>query len=172
MYPLTVPPLRQRPEDILLLAGYFIEQTRRKLGVRQLKLSPAAAQALQSAAWPGNVRELEHVVSRAALKASGRDGRHGILTMQASDLALTAAAAAQASPVEKSMPLPSADLKTATEVFQRQLIQQTLAQTNCNWAEAARRLQLDRANLQRLAKRLGMKVGRIIQTEPGAAAPE
>jgi len=54
--------------------------------------------------------------------------------------------------------------------FQRQLILQTLAQTHCNWAEAARRLQLDRANLQRLAKRLGISTGRVIQTEHGGAA--
>ena len=171
VYPLTVPPLRQRREDILLLAGYFIEQTRRKLGVRQLKLSPAAAQALQAAAWPGNVRELEHVVSRAALKASGREGRHGILTMQAEDLALTSAAVLTTSAPDESVAVQAlTDLKTATAAFQRQLILQTLAQTHCNWAEAARRLQLDRANLQRLAKRLGISTGRMIQTEHGGAA--
>jgi anaerobic nitric oxide reductase transcription regulator len=165
VYPLTVPPLRQRPEDILLLSGYFIEQTRRKLGVRQLKLSPAAAQALQAAVWPGNVRELEHVVSRAALKASGREGRHGILTMQAEDLALTSAAVqVVATSDDSGTPQALTDLKTATEAFQRQLILHTLAQTNCNWAEAARRLQLDRANLQRLAKRLGISTGRVIQS--------
>ncbi|ALZ74580.1 nitric oxide reductase transcriptional regulator NorR [Rheinheimera sp. F8] len=165
VYPLTVPPLRQRPDDILLLAGYFIEQTRRKLGLRQLKLAPAAAQALQAAAWPGNVRELEHVVSRAALKASGREGRHGILTMLAEDLALTSAAMPVISASDEIVASqPLTDLKTATEAFQRQLIQQMLAQTNCNWAEAARRLQLDRANLMRLAKRLGISTGRVIQT--------
>lgn len=172
VYPLTVPPLRQRPEDIQLLAGYFIEQTRRKLGVRQLKLSAAAAQALQTATWPGNVRELEHVVSRAALKASGREGRHGILTMQVADLALTSAAVVDEAPVEKNTGFASVDLKTATDAFQRQLIQQTLTQTQCNWAEAARRLQLDRANLQRLAKRLGMKVGRVVQTVEDSPASE
>ena len=69
VYPVPIPPLRERGNDVLLLAGFFLELNRARLGLRSLRLSVAAEDALHRYAWPGNVRELEHVVSRAALKA-------------------------------------------------------------------------------------------------------
>jgi anaerobic nitric oxide reductase transcription regulator len=72
VYPVHIPPLRERGRDILLLAGHFLEFSRARLGLRGLRLSYAAERALMSYAWPGNVRELEHVISRAALKALSR----------------------------------------------------------------------------------------------------
>lgn len=162
VYPLTVPPLRQRQNDVLLLAGYFLEQTSRKLGIRQLKLAADAAQALLSYNWPGNVRELEHVLSRAALKAAGQKGRAAIVSVDAGQLELTPSAPAALPSQPSVLPEQLTDLKTATDSFQRQLILQTLQQTGGNWAEAARRLQQDRANLTRLARRLGIAVQKQI----------
>jgi len=66
VYPLFVPPLRERGKDVLLLAGYFLENNQRRLSVNALRLSGDAKQALQNYSWPGNVRELEHLLSRAA----------------------------------------------------------------------------------------------------------
>ena len=69
VYPVPIPPLRERGNDILLLAGYFLELNRSRLGFRSLRLSSQAEQALLAYPWPGNIRELEHVISRAAIRA-------------------------------------------------------------------------------------------------------
>ncbi|MYN11606.1 nitric oxide reductase transcriptional regulator NorR [Pusillimonas sp. TS35] len=82
VYPVPIPPLRERGRDILLLAGHFLEFNRARLGLRGLRLSYSAEKALMGYAWPGNVRELEHVISRAALKILSRGGsRDQILTL-------------------------------------------------------------------------------------------
>lgn len=165
VYPLTVPPLRQRQNDALLLAGYFLEQTRRKLGIRQLKLAPDAADILLQYQWPGNVRELEHVISRAALKAAGQTGRAGIVSISAVLLELTPTVVPLAADNQRiAAGNRQSDLKAATESFQRQLILQALQHTNGNWAEAARQLGQDRANLARLAKRLGISVAKTVMS--------
>src|SRR5512142_342789 len=70
VFPLLVPPLRDRPEDVPLLAGSFCDTARRRLGLGPVRLSADAADALSSYPWPGNVRELENVISRAVLKAA------------------------------------------------------------------------------------------------------
>src|SRR5690606_21203162 len=70
--------------DVLILAGHFLEFTRARLGVRGLRLSYGAEEALLAYPWPGNVRELEHVISRAALKMLSRGAtRDQILTLPA-----------------------------------------------------------------------------------------
>ena len=163
VYPLMVPPLCARDDDVLILAGYFLEQTARKLGMQQLKLSPDALRQLTQYSWPGNVRELEHVIVRAALKAKGAalpsTAPRRVTTLSAALLALPNTPALM--PYTSSLQaLESVDLKVATDDFQRQLIAATLAQSNNNWSEAARRLGLDRANLARLATRLGLKAER------------
>lgn len=82
VYPVHIPPLRERGRDILILAGHFLEFSRARLGLRGLRLSYAAERALMHYAWPGNVRELEHVISRAALKTLSRGAsRDQILTL-------------------------------------------------------------------------------------------
>ncbi len=70
VYPIHVPPLRERDGDITLLAGYFVESSRRRLGISRLVIAPEAVGVLNQYDWPGNVRELEHVISRAALRPS------------------------------------------------------------------------------------------------------
>src|SRR5690606_41635038 len=63
VYPIPIPPLRDRGDDVLLLAGRFLEINRARLGLRSLRISGAAQDALRRYRWPGNVRELEHVRS-------------------------------------------------------------------------------------------------------------
>ncbi|UVE17923.1 nitric oxide reductase transcriptional regulator NorR [Pseudomonas sp. LS44] len=160
VYPLKVPPLRERGRDVLLLAGYFLEQNRTRLHLRSLRLGAAAQAALLAHDWPGNVRELEHLIGRAALKAlAGHAERPRILSIEAEHLDLTTPAAALAA-TQSASPLPAGkDLRTAVEAYQRQLIQAALQDQQGNWAAAARQLGLDRANLHRLASRLGLKQG-------------
>ena len=67
VFPVLVPPLRERPEDILPLTAYFMQRISKKLGKPLTGLSNAMRQQLQQYAWPGNIRELEHVLERAAI---------------------------------------------------------------------------------------------------------
>ena len=160
VYPLLVPALRDRGRDVLLLSGFFLEQNRSRMGLNSLRLSNDAQAALLAYTWPGNVRELEHLIGRSALKALGNcKDRPKILSLSAADLDLptgrveTVTEQAVASPAVSV----SGDLREATENYQRQLISACLERHHNNWASAARELGLDRANLGRMAKRLGMK---------------
>lgn len=83
---ITVPPLRERPEDVLVLAGQFCDRTRRQLGLGVIRLHPEAQQILRSFHWPGNVRELENVISRAALRASRRHPQENLVLITAQDV--------------------------------------------------------------------------------------
>ena len=161
VYPLRVPALRDRGHDVLLLSGYFLEQNRSRMGLDSLRLTADAQQALLAYDWPGNVRELEHLIGRSALKALGRHrDKPRILSLSAADLDLPGQVdtGQQPEPAPTARELaPDTDLRMAMEAYQRQLIEASLNRHAHNWANAARELGLDRANLGRLAKRLGLK---------------
>jgi len=71
VFPITIPPLRDRPGDIPVLARYFVERFCRDLKKRPFTLSPGALEQLQSYRWPGNVRELQNCIERAVILADG-----------------------------------------------------------------------------------------------------
>lgn len=165
VYPIPIPPLRERGNDVLLLAGRFLELNRARLGLRSLRLSLDSEQALRRYRWPGNVRELEHVISRAALRAVSR-GANGtdIVTLEADMLDLdTLETSAGTSPVSQSTAtlaapaLQLAPMRELMEDCQRQAIRQALALHQDNWAAAARTLGLDASNMHKLARRLGLR---------------
>ena len=72
VFPISVPPLRERPEDIPLLIKWFVDQLTRKIGKRVADVPKRTMQKLQSYPWPGNVRELKHVVEGALITARGK----------------------------------------------------------------------------------------------------
>ncbi|MFT0214006.1 nitric oxide reductase transcriptional regulator NorR [Pseudomonas sp. F1_0610] len=159
VYPVAIPALRDRAHDILLLAGHFLEINRARLGLRCLRLTTQAQQALQSYTWPGNVRELEHVISRAALKAFSRAGsRTEMLSIETQwldlDLTLPNGAINKIATLESNYSYTQESFKNAVENYQRKLISAALSEHKGNWASAARALALDPSNLRKLAKRL------------------
>jgi anaerobic nitric oxide reductase transcription regulator len=172
VYPLPVPPLRERDKDCILLAGYFLEKNQHQLGVARLRLTPAASAQLERYDWPGNVRELEHLLSRAALKAIREQGRgSSIISIDAQHLGLQNSAVGEtATPIDASgNVLEMAEhagpgFRASVDAFQRQLITATLRQHHGKLAAAARALQLDRSNLVRTMARLGMDGG--VEREP------
>lgn len=165
VYPVVVPPLRERGQDVLLLAGYFLERNRARLGLNSLRLSESCHALLQAYAWPGNVRELEHAISRAALKARSADrGSYGeqpdgMVTLHPEDFDIQLHSVSGESaggaifPIQQeTMALSDGNkpLKAMLDDYQRQLIRHLLKQKGGNWAAIARTLHVDRANLHRL----------------------
>jgi DNA-binding NtrC family response regulator len=69
--PFTIPPLRERDDDLFLIADHFLEKFGREFGKGQLKLGKDARQRLREYSWPGNVRELRNVLERAAILSDG-----------------------------------------------------------------------------------------------------
>ncbi len=159
VYPLRVPPLRERREDIPLLAAHFVDQTRCRLGLGPVRLSPESRNLLTSAHWPGNVRELENVLSRAVLRAgAGRRGREPIvLDVDQHELSDGLGVADASLPSTSSMEGKPRSLRERSREFQRLAIEQALEESGGNWAAAARRLGMHRGNLHHLAKRLGLR---------------
>jgi len=159
VYPIPIPPLSERGDDVLLLAGRFLEINRARLGLRSLRLSGDAQDALRRYRWPGNVRELEHVLSRAAIKAVSRGVRtNEIVTLEAGLLDLDGLPAAPGPAPQAATAEPvAATLRQAVADSQRSAIRAALALHDGNWARAARTLDVDASNLHKLARRLGMK---------------
>ena len=164
-YPLHIPPLRERGDDVVLLAGYFLEQNRSRLGLRNLRLGRGCEAALKRYSWPGNVRELEHTLGRAALKAR-RDEPGPMVTVELEHLDLVSEAGhTHALTAQGLATIPNAGMVTPTEgmpyrdavdAFSRALVQQVLDNTDGNRAAAARQLGLDSGNFHRMLKRLGL----------------
>lgn len=158
VYPLVVPPLRDRGEDVLLLAGYFIERNQRRLGLRGARLSRGASQWLARYSWPGNVRELNHTLSRAMVRAlSVAPSRDRIIELTTQHLGTNS----QTAPVETMLAAEEAagDTRPLDEIMEhwrREVIQARLKEHGGNRASAARSLGLDRGNFHRLLKKIGL----------------
>lgn len=159
VYPIRVPPLRERRPDIPILARHFVDRSLVRLGVRNASLSGETLAALQGYDWPGNVRELEHVIVRGILRAAAGRSPGELVVVEPSHLGLGGEApapplAASAEPSGISVPL-GLGLRAAVAEFKRRYVDATLRQSGGTWSEAARRLRQDRGNLYRLRARLG-----------------
>jgi len=161
VYPIQVPALRKRKEDIPLLTGYFCERIQRHLGLQPIRISPDAYEAMMHYDWPGNVRELENIISRAALKASfdTPKGEQVVIypTHLGSDLIPADLVSRLPVPKEKRVFAKGFSFKDEIIQYKKMLIKQSLDKNNGSWAAAARDLNMHRSNLFNLAKRLGMK---------------
>lgn len=157
VYPLQVPPLRERSEDILLLAGHFLERDQRRLGLRGVRLSAGARQWLTRFPWPGNIRELEHTLSRGIIRAlsSGQPGDR-VIELDTRHLGAEAITAPAQEPPASVATDPDITLATAVDDYKRRLVTDRLHAHGGNRAAAARSLGLDRGNFSRLLKRLGL----------------
>ncbi len=145
--PLRVPPLRERAEELLLLAEAFLARLAKRHGRPARRLGPDAKDALLRHDWPGNVRELKNLMERAVILSRGAD-------IAAKDLGPLAARHI-AEPDPFSFP-EFASLKEAREWFEGVYIQRELKVQNGNMTRAAERLGLDRSNLYKRLKALGI----------------
>jgi DNA-binding NtrC family response regulator len=134
-----LPPLRERREDIPLLANHFLRMYAQRYRKAVTGFEPVAMQSLTEHPWPGNIRELDHAVERAVLLAQGNQ-------LKASDLGLRTAAPG-ATPRLEEMSL---------EEVERFLVQRTLARYDGNVSQAAKALGLSRSGLYRRLQKYGL----------------
>jgi NtrC-family two-component system response regulator AlgB len=145
-----MPPLRERGDDIALLAQHFLHASQEAMGKRFEGIAPAALEALSRYGWRGNVRELANVMERAVAVAPGR-------TITRDDLPARIAQP-EAIPAKADAPgLAFAAAKQQAIVrFERTYLEELLAR-HASVSAAAREAGLDRANLRRLLRRHGIR---------------
>jgi DNA-binding NtrC family response regulator len=143
VFPIVIPPLRERPDDIVTLARFFIDKFCRDMNKRPLALSPAAEQDLRSYAWPGNVRELQNCIERAAILTEGDTilPRHLNLSFRGPTLAAPAEDESPWAKIDLSGTLTDATRRIVAEV-ERRKIEQALKEAAGNKGRAAEVLQV------------------------------
>jgi len=166
---LHLPPLRERGEDVLLLAQHYLDRFNAKYGKQVRQLDPRARDLLLAYPWPGNVRELSHVIERAVLWSRGPtlDAEHLSLTTPESAWepaehpaepapaapAEPAPAGATSAPGVTTLPPPGMDL----ERWERAMIEQALRESDGNQTRAAQRLGISRDTLRYRLKKHGIQ---------------
>ncbi len=146
---IEVPPLRQRKDDIRLLAEHFIGKLQARTRSAVAELDPVALQRLEEYDWPGNVRELENVIERALVLADGN-------ALTESDLPFLANLGAHELQPSGGALGEGQDLRRTMEGIEERLVRQALARTGGVKAEAARILGIKKSTLEYKTKKYGI----------------
>jgi two-component system, NtrC family, nitrogen regulation response regulator NtrX len=158
--PIFVPPLRDRQEDIPLLADHFMAEFAREYGRRIKSFERTAVRVLQLYPWPGNVRELRNVIERLMIMVPGD-------SITATDLSfLDSSGFVRTQATELSSERQT--LHEARDQFERDLILRTLAEQQGNMSRTAEALGVERSNLYRKMKAFGIAPSRRADEEPEA----
>jgi Nif-specific regulatory protein len=143
---LTLPPLRERMEDVQPLSRYFVEKFSAELKRPPKPLSTAATAILTRYDWPGNVRELENAIERAVVLSTGKE-------IGPRDLPILREGAK-----DDSDSGPGTSFHDAVLAFKRNLLRSALAQANGNQTQAAQALGIQRTYLSRLIRALDIRI--------------
>lgn len=173
-----LPALRERREDIPLIAEHFLAKLRESRGMPLFELAPDTRQALMAHDWPGNVRELRNVLERAAVLAekpgliTPADLPAAISAKAGSDMPLAASSGDFASPWDFGV--EGTDFYKEMESFERRMIGRALQLAGGSKREAARLLQVNRTTLLEKLKRRGWELrdGSLVPVESPAGAPD
>ncbi len=138
VFPISLPPLRQRKGDIAKLARHFLRRFSEEMGKPLKGFTPAALRLLENHSWPGNVRELENASERAAVLSKGEWVEEATLAFL-SPLGLRTG--------ETDQPDPAAPLQEQVDAFEKRILEDTLAACQGNRSQAARRLAINRTTL-------------------------
>ena len=155
VFPLVLPPLRERREDIPSLLDHFAAQVTAVNGWKPIPFTPEAVSALQAHAWPGNVRELRNMVERLMLLAT--DGQVDLLTVRSA-----------LPPVADTVSVPAAAIGTLAgrvQSFEREVILAELKRHNYHMTHAAKALGLERSHLYKKAEQLGIDLRSLRQEQ-------
>ncbi len=155
VFPVVLPPLRERPGDIAVLVEYFSQRICEVNGWKAKFFSPAAVGVLEQYSWPGNIRELRNVVERLLLLAD-----HEVDDALAREALPRTSAASPGMVPNGTGPLPS-----RVEAFERATILAELERTRHNMTETAKTLGLERSHLYKKCAQLGIQVKQLRSTE-------
>ena len=152
VFPLVLPPLRERREDVPLLVEHFAKQVSAQNGWKAVPFSPEAMAALQDHSWPGNVRELRNMVERLMLLATvGQVDRATV------EIALPKGGTAGIKTSSAfSSPLTTGPLADRVDAFEREVILAEVKRSHSNVSLAAKALGLERSHLYKKAEHLGI----------------
>jgi transcriptional regulator with PAS, ATPase and Fis domain len=148
VFPILVPPLRERPSDIVPLAEYFLSLHGRRENKARIGLSEGAADRLTSSPWPGNVRQLENEIQRVIAIAEAGD------RIEADDISLCQAAPL---PDEAALPEPGETLRESMQRLEALMLRRALEAHRGRRAATARSLGITREGLYKKMKRLGIE---------------
>jgi transcriptional regulator with GAF, ATPase, and Fis domain len=154
--PLSLPPLRERGDDVLLLAHHFIQKFARKMNRPLKRLSVEAMSALRSYPWPGNVRELEHAIEHAFVLSRNDElvARDFPVADSAPSAQPDAAARSSAAPSSDMLDLTYAEAKRRVlDEFEDAYVTGLIRRCGGNTSEAARQAGLDRSNFRSLQRK-------------------
>jgi two-component system NtrC family response regulator len=146
-FQIDLPPLRDRGNDVLLIANQLIEKNRKKFGVTCLKISTRSESALLSYSWPGNVRELENKLSRASIICSNQ-------TIEIEDLQLS-----------NATNFGKMTFKDARNAFEREYLINLLQRLNYNISEVANAADISRPTLYDLMKKLNINLRKDVRLQ-------
>jgi DNA-binding NtrC family response regulator len=155
VFPLVLPPLRERPEDISELIGYFSRQLCLQNHWKAIPFSPEAVRALEAHPWPGNIRELRNVVERLMLLAGQAEV----------DLATVRAALPPVSEGHAAAVAGRGPLADRVQSFERETIVAELKRSHYHITNAAKALGLERSHLYKKAEQLGIDL-QALRHEP------
>jgi two-component system nitrogen regulation response regulator NtrX len=158
VFPLFLPPLRERREDIPALVSHFAAQVSAQNGWKPVPFTPEAITALQSHRWPGNVRELRNIVERLMLLAT--EGQVDLATVE------SAMPRIDGDRVISSPGFSSGTLADRVDGFEREEILAELKRNHSNVSMAAKSLGLERSHLYKKAEQLGIDL-RAMRREQG-----
>jgi DNA-binding NtrC family response regulator len=159
---LELPPLRERPDDIPILATHFAAKASAKHNKPNPTFTPAFLQRLVAYRWPGNIRELENIIERAVVISPAPLLDENLLSEKVTSPANTV----QSAPPPTAVPQvelingvlpPELSFETALQNFKRQLVRQALRECNSSRSEAAHRLKISRQYLHRLINELNVE---------------
>jgi Nif-specific regulatory protein len=156
VFPLRVPALRERRDDVPLLAAHFLERYTREFGREIAGFSQPALELLKAYDWPGNVRELENEVQRAVIQAEGESFVTPELLSARVRQAETAAEASAVTSSAEAPENPRATLREIMDRFEKRILIQALAAHGNNKTSAAKTLGITREGLHKKLKGFGL----------------
>jgi two-component system response regulator PilR (NtrC family) len=165
--PIVVPPLRDRPSDIPLLADHFLSRFRESMGKHIVRISDAAMTLLERYPWPGNVRELENVIERAvALELTGE--------VSPESMSREVRGTAAATPTDQAVELPAEgfDLEAHLELRRETFMRRALERASGVQSRAAAQVGMTFRSFRYFARKYGLTSGREATAETGEAGEE
>jgi two-component system, NtrC family, nitrogen regulation response regulator NtrX len=160
VFPLTLPPLRERLEDFPALVAHFARQVAKQNGWKEKLFSDQAIAELRRYCWPGNVRELRNIVERLVLLSSedtvsGDDVR---LALPATDVAISVYG-------DKGGAAGQGTLEERTQVFEREVLLEEIRRHNFHMTNVAKALGLERSHLYKKCQQLGIDLQSLRKPE-------